>query len=59
MALGLSRRSMAKDIEWQLITGLDKLETQQARKIAEAVAEAIDKNNKRIAQHLRSAGVSV
>jgi hypothetical protein len=58
MTLGLSRSRLESDIEHELrrLSGMD---SQTARKIAEAVAEAIYRNTRRIEQNLQAAGINV
>jgi hypothetical protein len=54
MVFGLTAGMMEKEIEQRLTKSLEK---EQARAIAEAVSQAIERNNWSIAQALRQAGV--
>jgi hypothetical protein len=57
MALGLSRGQIQSCIETELRR--TSLEHSDVRRIAEAVALAIDRNNRRIEQRLTQAGFPV
>jgi hypothetical protein len=55
MALGLSKSVLEAEVSHELIySGLDQ---RAAKKISEAIAEAIDKNNRRIQQQLADSGI--
>jgi len=58
MTIGLGRSRLESDIEHELrrVSGID---TKTARRIAEAVAEAIHKNNAQIEYDLKRAGLNV
>ena len=53
MAIGLSRSSIENEIRGQLGSN------PTPSSIARAIAEAIDKNNRRITTQLRNAGVNI
>lgn len=56
MALGLSRSVIEAEVGRDLIySGLDQ---RAQMKIAEAIAEAIDKNNRRIQEQLADSGIA-
>jgi hypothetical protein len=50
MALGVSRTLIEGDLE--LVLKANSLNEEQARKVAQAIAEAIDKNNREIEREL-------
>ena len=55
MALGLPKSVLEAEISHELIySGLDQ---RAAKKISDAIAEAIDKNNRRIQQQLADSGI--
>jgi hypothetical protein len=58
MTLGLSRSRLGGDIEHELrrIEGVD---SQTARRITDAIAETIYRNNQQIERQLRAAGLQL
>jgi len=58
MTLGLTRSRLESDIEREL-RRISAFDSSAAKKIAEAVAEAIYRNNSQLQRQLRAAGVEV
>lgn len=59
MALGLNRINLEGDITFRLKVGGGIIDQELAERVAAAIAEAIEKNNARIEEQLRAAGVAV
>ena len=59
MALGLDRFSLESDLQYKLKGTGGILDNVLAERAATAIAEAIEKNNARIEEQLKAAGVSI
>lgn len=59
MAIGLSKERLEDIIESELTLGMSPEERRSTRKLAEAVAVAIESNNREIENRLRAAGLDL
>jgi hypothetical protein len=59
MAIGLSKDRLGTIIENELTIGMSPEERRSTRKLAEAIAVAIESNNRELESRLRAAGLEL